>query len=921
MVTILVVFVLFAVMTAGVRPYTDWLWFVHDAQQPEVFAIAWRNRLLLFFAAFVPSWLLLFHTVRLALSSTPVFDAAPDSLSERVVANVLDWIGRRANLTAVLIATVVGAVQAYPFSANWRALALSVNGEPFAVKDPLFGQDLGFYVFVWPWQDALASYVQGTLFFALLLAALLHVGMQALASVARIELGRSAIRHLTTLFGLEAFAFAWKLWMDRYAFGLADNGQFTGAGYAATVRLTGQSVLVVLVALLGFVAIWNGRVARPFRKRGRLASPIDPFRPTLLGAGLCVLAYLVGIGLIPMVVQKTYVGPNYLNVEGPFAQRAITMTRFAYGLDKMDVRPFAVQDRPTEDEVAVAKPTLDNMRLWDPDVLRQSIEGLQGLRRYYTFHDVDIDRYEINGETRMVMLGARDVAINGLDRNARNWVNQRLQYTHGMGIVMTPVNGAETSGRPRFLIKDLPPRAPAGLELAQPRLYFSDFRDAYGNLDDEYAVVDTKELEFDYPSENETKTYRWTGHRGVPLGAPLARFAYGSLFSDQNLLISPNVTGTSRILYRRNVIERSSLIYPFLRFDRDPYVVLFEGKLLWILDGYTTASTVPYSSVAPGSLNYIRNSVKVTIDAYSGETHAYAVDPNEPVLRAWRRVYPKLILDADKVPAGLERHFRYPEDLFMLQAAQLTQYHVTDPGQFLNNEDAWEMPFERGLTGGGEAMKAYWVLIQLPGETKPSFLLILPFTPREKPNMSGWLAAHCDPERYGQLVLFKFPKGSVIQGPAQMESIFDQDREIADINRQFNNDQAQIVPGNLLVIPIGRSVLYVKPLFLQSRSAGITPIPELKKVVLAFSDKVVVGDSYEEALGKLIGAPRAPVRDATPPPTDVPPVVGADTVSKAEVREAAKLLEDADKALRAGDFAKYGELSQELKRRLEALAK
>lgn len=905
--------VLFSLVNALVRPYTDWLWYRHDAGQPEVFLTAWRNRLMLFAIAFVPAWLLVFDAVRRPLRTAQVFSRTPDSIGERLVANALSWAEKRSGLAAALLATAFAGIEAFGFSAQWRAMALAQNAQPFGRTDPLFGMEVGWFVFVWPWLSALAAYVFGVFLTALVLSVALYAGLQALASLARIELGRPTIRkHLALLGALTLAALAWRTWLGRYGYGLADAGQFTGAGFAGSVQLKMQTVLAGVIALAALVTLVNGWKGKPFRA-------------TVMAVVASVLVFFVGLGLVPSIVQRAYVGPNYLDVEGPFAKNAIEMTRFAYGIDNIEVKDFDVQVRPTPVEVDASRNTLDNMRLWDPDVLRQSFEGLQGLRRYYAFYDVDIDRYTIDGKQRVVMLSPRDIDIDGLDRNARNWVNQRLQYTHGIGMALSPVNEAEPSGRPKFLVKDLPVKTPEGLSIEQPRLYFSDIRDEYGNLRDDYAVVDTKEDEFDMPSEREVKTYRWTANRGVPLGAPLAKFAYATLFSDQNLLISPNVTGKSRILYRRNVIERASLVYPFLQFDRDPYLVAFGGRFLWILDGYTTTDRVPYSARIRGAkgLNYIRNSVKAVVDAYSGECTAYAVEPEEPLLAAWQRVYPGLIRPASEIPEGLDRHFRYPEDLFMLQSHQLTQYHVTEPTQFLNNEDAWEVPVERGQSGSGERMKAYWVQMRLPDEADEGFMLILPFTPREKPNMSGWLAAHCDPGQYGRLVLYKFPKGSVIQGPAQMESIFDQDREIADINRQLNNDQSQIVPGNLLVVPIGRSVLYVKPLFLRSRSQGIQAIPELKKVILGLSDQVVVADTYAEALQKLFG--RDPRKTGATPAPAAPsdaaqPAQESDAfIPKAQVRDAAKLLDQAQEALKAGDFGKYGELIRELSTKLRAL--
>ncbi|MBI3722156.1 MAG: UPF0182 family protein, partial [Fimbriimonas ginsengisoli] len=420
---------------------------------------------------------------------------------------------------------------------------------------------------------------------------------------------------------------------------------------------------------------------------------------------------------------------------------------------------------------------------------------------------------------------------------------------------------------PTFMTRDIPVRTIPELAIDRPQIYFSDFRGLRGEPEDEYALVDTDVKEFDYPTEEGSNTHRWAGLGGIPVGTPWLRLLYSAALKDGNLLISGNITSRSRLLMHRGVLDRAQLLYPFLKFDPDPYIVILGGKLVWVLDGYTMTDMIPYSHIEEGAerLNYARNPAKVTIDAYTGEPHAYAIQPDEPILAAYRSIYPGLVSDASELPAGLEAHFRYPEQLLMLQARQLTQYHVTDPGAFLANNDAWDLPLNRGMSGNMEPLEAYYVQMRLPDEPREGFMLILPFTPRQRNNMNGWLAAHCDPGDYGKLVLYRFTKGTNVPGPAQMESNFSQNAEIANINRQLTNDQSQIIVGNLLVVPIGQSVMYVEPMFLASRTVGIAPIPQLKKVILALKDKVVVGESYAEALAKLFPAATAPAPQQAPP--------------------------------------------------------
>lgn len=910
-------FVVLGVLLLGlVRPYTDYLWFLHDARHPEVFATAYETKAMLFIAVFIPALLLLYFSLSRALQVGMVYLRIPETRGEQLVSNALTFAKSHAATVTKVAAVLIALLTAVGFQNEWNTWLAFVNGSSFGVKDPIFSRDLGFFVFDLPWWLAVANLVFSLLLTTTVLTIGIYVGLQALAALAKIELSKPFVRmHICTLAGLTVLAFAWQIWLRRYDAGLADSAQFTGAGFSGMQKLTMESVVSILIALLGIGVIVNGRVGKPFS--------------FALGGGATVgVIYLLGVVGWSAFVQKFRVEPNKLQMERDYAERAIKMTRWAYGLDQIEIRDQVVQNQPTAEELKAAAPTLASMRLWDPEVLRQSIDQIQTLKRYYTFHDVDLGRYTIDGKKTAVMLSPRDVDLQGLDAGARSWVNERLAYTHGFGIVMAPVNGVSGTGQPSFLIRDVPPRTPSSLPITEPRIYFSDFRDELGAPDDQYALVASNVAEFDYPGiNNETKTHHWKGGRGVPVGGMISRLAHSIVLRDGNLLVSGSISSGTRLIYRRNVVERAGMIYPFLRFDTDPYIVLLDGKLVWVLDGYTFTGRIPYSArLGAGNerLNYIRNSVKVTIDAYTGESKAFAMMPDEPLLRTYRKIYPGLVADRSAIPAGLVEHLRYPEDLFTLQALQLTQYHVQEPVAFLQNQDAWDIAHERDLNGNRSYVRPYYVDMQLPGEAQTGYRLILPFTPRLKTNMSGWLSAGCDPADYGKLVLFRFQGESLENIPAseQMENKFNTDPTIADINRQFSNDQSEIITGNLLVIPIGKSVLYVEPLFLKSRSGR--PIPELKKVILAYSDKIVVGDTYEDALRQLTGITQEAPPEKPPAikPGENPPIqkpaTGVDTV---KLQEAARLLDEADAALRAGDFAKYGDLQKRARRLIQELAK
>ena len=911
------VVLLLVVVAASVGPYTNYLWFKHDARQPEVYSTAYRTRGGLVLLAFLPAWLLLWGSLHRALGITLVFLKAPENVAERLLSNSLTWLQTRGSGLVRFAAPVVALLFALGFGNEWNTLLLARHAQAFGVKDPTFGLDLGFFVFTLPWLRALANAAFSLLLLTTLATVALYVGLQALAALARIELGRPAIRtHVHALLGSTLLAFAVQTWLKRYEAGLVEGAQFTGAGYAGMQALGAQTILAVLTALVALAIFANARLG-------------PAYRAARLG-GIALLAfYVVGLMVWPEVVQRLIVDPNRLDKEAPYAERAIRMTRYAYGLDRIDVRDIAPTLEPTQAEFKGAGATLDNMRLWDPEVLRQAIEGLQGIRSYYRFRDVDVDRYLIDGKPTLVMLAPRQIDLDGLPESAKNWTNERLRYTHGYGIVATRVDRAEPDGSPSYLASDIPQKIlplPGGggqgggatnpIEVKEPRIYYGDARDAYGGMVDEYAVVATGVSEVDYSTPTGAEAHQWKGDRGVPIGGFLSRLAFGATLGDGNLIVSPNVTAKSRLLLHRNVLDRATRIYPFLRFDADPYAVLLDGRVVWVLDGYTSSDMVPYAAhVGAGGarLNLIRNSVKVAVDAYTGETTAYAVAPEDPVLRAYRAIYPGLVRDSSEVPEGLSAHWRYPEDLLSIQSNVLGPYHVTDPTIFLSNGDGWTIARERGLQGDGQTIRPYYVQLRLPDEPTPGFVQILPFTPAGKPNMIGWLAAHGDPDRYGKVVLYRLAQNPPIAGPEQIEAKFSAQPEISNINRQFNNDQSRVVVGNLLVIPVGKSFLYAESLFLQAKSSGVQPIPRLTKVILAHNDRIVVADTYREALAQLLGASTSEEPAPTTPGVPPTPTSG--------VRETLDLLDRADAALRAGDFATYGKLEREARAKLRQLAK
>jgi uncharacterized membrane protein (UPF0182 family) len=896
----------------GCGPYTDYLWFAHDVRHPEVFQKGYEIRSILFAIAFVPTWGLIFFSLRQAFALSLVYLRRPDSIGSVVVGNIIVWLQAKGATLVRVISPVIALFLASGFAGEWDTYLLASHSQKFGVVDPTFGLDLGFFVFRLPWYRAIANYTFATLIIALVLTVGLYVGLQSLAALAKIELSRPHIRlHVSLLIGGSLLALGAQSWLKVYEAGYAASGQFTGAGYADMQGIGALQIFSVLACLGGVLAILGWKLGRPNQVAGTAA---------------VILGVFYGLGIVgyPALIQKFVVSPNRLARELPFAQNAIKMTRYAYGLDKIDVRNTDVHMAPNRSEISASQSTLDNMRLWDPEVLRQSFEGLQGIRPYYKFNDVDVDRYDINGRRTMVMLAPRDVNIEGLNSTARNWTNERLLFTHGYGVVVVPVNAATPDGQPDFLAQGIPQSTAPSLPVSEPRVYFSDFRTETNDPTDEYAIVKTGEHELDYQTNSSTETHSWTGDRGIPIGGLLSRLAFSIAMQDGNLLFSPKVGGESRLLVHRNVLDRATRLFPFLQFDGDPYLVILGGRLVWILDGYTTSSDVPYSDRGTEGLdpfNYIRNSVKVTIDAYTGVVSGFAVQPDEPVLKAYREIYPGLIRDISELPIGVREHFRYPEDMFAIQSQQLAQYHVTDPRAFLSNDDAWQISKERDLNGASADIKPYYVQMQLPDEPRAGFLLIRPFTPSGKSTMSGWLAAHSDPSDYGRLTLYRFVNQSPVAGPQLMEANFNSTPAISNINRQYQNGQSDILVGNLLVVPIGQSVMYVEPLYLKSKTTGITGVPRLFRVVLALNDRVVVGETYREALNDLLGAQSIA---QSPTPSNAPagkPSKPLNSVEISRASEALDLLDQADAALRQGQFGKFGDLQKQAREILRTITK
>jgi uncharacterized membrane protein (UPF0182 family) len=628
---------------------------------------------------------------------------------------------------------------------------------------------------------------------------------------------------------------------------------------------------------------------------------------------LWVVAAIAGGIIYPATVQRFQVEPNELARERDYIVRNIEATRAAYALDRIEERPFPARASVTAAELAGNPETLLNIRLWDTRPLLQTLNQIQSLRPLYEFFDVDIDRYMIDGELRQVMLSPRELNPSRLPEDSQGWVNRRLQFTHGYGLAMVPVNEVVEEGLPALFIRDIPPTGEIDIE--QPRIY-------YGEQGENYVIVNSDYEEFDYPiGDDERATNVYDGTGGVKIDSFVRRLVYAWEFADANLLISDALNSESRVLYRRNIRDRVGEIAPFLRLDADPYLVTANGALYWVQDAYTHSDLYPYSTRHAG-LNYIRNSVKVVTNAFDGSITFYLVEPDDPIARVYDKIYPDLFAHLDDVPQALREHIRYPEDLFRIQSELYRRYHIQDPAVFFNNEDLWEIPTEVFIDQE-QPVEPYYVIMRLPGEAEPEFVLILPFNPRNRRNTIAWLAARSDGEQYGRLLAFRFPTDTLVFGPSQIESRIDQDTLISQQMSLWNRAGSGVIRGNLLLIPIGEGNLYVEPIYLQ---ATANSLPELKRVIVANGNAIAMEPTLQRALEVVLGLaepsqpgaeepplgpsePSAtPAPGETPEPTATPAPTSAlpDDVG-ALIAEANAAYERAQEALRQGDFAAYGE--------------
>jgi len=814
---------------------------------------------------------------------------------------------KRLNLLFFLAAAVIAVLTGLTLAPQWEQFLRYFNRVPFGKIDPIFENDIGFYVFTLPVYKLLRGWFLSLIVFSFIGSGVIYWVSGIFKIIGRsVSFSKTVKIHLYTLIAVGLVMKVWDYRLQMYDLLYSTQGLVFGAGY--TDYHIQRLALWVLLFYMLVLAIFT--ISGIFSSKNR-AIP--------LVVALIITIPLVAIvrGVLPGVVQQLIVKPNELTKEEPFIKNNIAMTNDAYGLSDIVVKPFSAENSITLADLKDNEETVNNIRLWDPRPLLSTYQQIQAIRTYYTFYNVDVDRYNINGKVRQMMLAPRELAKERLEERAQTWVNLRLTFTHGYGVVMNPVNSVTTEGLPELFIKDIPPVSSIDVPIEQPAVYYGEqkftqqaaapgssggTRPVRSTAD--YVLVNTNNPEFDYPTGDENKYVTYEGSGGIRMGSFFRRLLFAWGFRDINILLTGATTSESRIMFRRNIQERIKHIVPFLELDQDPYIVLSEGRLFWMQDAYTFSNKYPYSDPVGylrKRINYIRNSVKIVIDAYSGNVDFYLIDENDPMVKTYQKIFPGLFKNFDDMPDDLKSHIRYPRDLFDIQIKQYTTYHMKDPKVFYNKEDLWTIPKEI-YAGKTIPMEPYYIQMKLPEEGELEFILMNPLTPNNKDNMIAWFAARCDGEHYGELLVYKFSKEKLIYGPSQIEARIDQNTLISQQFSLWDQRGSNIIRGNLLVIPIENSILYVEPVYLKAEQREL---PELKRVIVSLGGNVVMGLNLQETLEAAFGGT---LREEEQRLVEQVPIT---SLEEGELGDVIQRLVDhfsaARKHLSEGNWSKYGE--------------
>ena len=893
----------FSVARAVATFFTNYLWF-DSVNLNSVWIKILLTKGALVGATSLLAFIFIFTNLRLAVRATPVMDIFESFESQDPLSRFRAWTNERFLRYRLWGSIGLSLFLGAGASQLWEQVLLFLNQQSFGVTDPVFQADVSRYVFGLPLYRLFVSWGFQLVIFTSLIIVLFFVATGALQlRQGRLpEVSSGAKAHLSVLLAFIAILKAFAYRLDSMELLYSPRGKVFGASYTDVIAHLPALNLLILISLFGAVLLLVN-----IKRRGWLLPA------TAISLWLAV-SIIVG-GLVPAAIQRFRVVPDELNKELPYVENHIDYTRLAYGLDSIEEKSFAASPDLSQDDISNNKQTVDNIRLWDPTVLAETYSQLQEIRAYYALQEVDVDRYRINGELTQVMVAARELDQTNLP--AVGWVNERLQYTHGFGVVFSPANNVASQGQPDFYVKGVPATTTVSeLEVEQPRIYFGESADSV-----EYVVVNSLQDEVDYPLSTEGQSVAYTnysGDGGVGIGSFFRRLGFALRYSELNLLISNQLSDDSKLIMERNIVSRVKKAAPFLYTDNDPYLALIDGNLFWIIDMYTVSDKYPYAQPAdtrrinensglPVNFNYLRNSVKAVVNAYDGTMNFYVVDENDPIMTAYNDIFPDLFSPKSEMSSELLDHIRYPEDLFTIQSDMYRDYHMTDPRVFYADEDPWVIPSDSSTTPrvatlrgefteiGFKPMLPYYLLMSLPGETDLSYLIFQPFNPENRPNMQSFLVADADPENYGQLIDFRLPKGEFVDGPSQVATRINQDPDISQIFTLLDQQGSSVIKGNLFVVPINQSILYYQPIYLQGEQ---NPLPEFKFVVVVFQDRIIMSETLSEALASIFGDEL--ISDVVEESEGESPL---DLLAKATTA-----FEQAQEQLQKGNLGKYQEL-------------
>lgn len=900
------------------RFFTDYLWFQEMGYTTVFWTRIWARVAVgatagvIFFAVF-------YGNLRLATRLVPKIRALGGADAE--VLDLVDTQKRSGRRVFLAVSIVLGVIFAFGYGGSWEAIWLFLKQADFGFAAPVFDRDAAFFVFTIPVMRMALTFVMLCFFFSFVGALGIYISNHAIGvSGRKLRAAPFVTAHLSVIVAVAMLGKAADYLLGVWGLAYSTRGTTFGPSYTdVNVQIPVLRFLAIVAAIVAVLFLVN-----IYFKGWRLPA---------IGIGVLFLTWLFAAQIYPAIIQQYRVSPTELEKETPYIANNIGATRWAFGLNEVQAVPFDAAVNLDAGSISANSGTIENVRVWDPSPALLTYRQIQEIRTYYSFNDVDVDRYVIDDRYRQVLLSCREFDSTKLADQAQTWVNQHLTYTHGYGVVVSPVNEATEQGLPRLFVRDIPPVSDTSLEINRPEIY-------YGELPGPFALVKTTAKEFDYPMGNDNVFAEYQGTGGVSIGSLPRQIIFSVRFATIKLLVSDYLRPDSRILYRRSLTERVQSIAPFLQYDGDPYMVVRDdGSLIWIWDAYTSTDRFPNSQPNGRGINYIRNSIKVVVDAYNGDVTFYQIDPEDALANAWGNIYPGLFTSGSEMPDDIRRHLRYPEDFLGVQAETLSIYHMTEPQTFYNKEDVWEIATE--MYGGQETLvNPYYLVMVLPGESEEEFVLLQPFTPRTKQNMISWMAARMDGDRYGELLVISFPKDKLVFGPAQVEARINNDPVISAQITLWDQAGSDVIRGNLLVIPVEDSLIYVEPLYLQAEQGAI---PELTRVIVAYGDVVVMEEDLQSALDTIFsGTPggsttttsgtttstggvttttlSATTTTVAAPTTTTMTIPGDLPTDRAALLDLAQqLYEEARAAQRADDWATYGEKIQRLGEVIAAL--